>query len=391
MLFVWEKFGPYHMDRCEACARHFAERYEIIGVEIASYGDIHRWDLTGPGERFRKITLFPNVSREAVSPWRYFTKLVLTCLTLRPRYIFICGFEIPPIFLAAATLRLMGHPVTIMQDSKFDDKPRRFLKELFKRLLYAPYSAALVGSPRSKSYLEFLGLSGSRIFLGYDAVSMDRLTRLAAAEPAPGGMPHASRHFTIIARFVPQKNLATAIEAYALYRREHPGMPRELHLCGSGRLEETLRQQVARLGIGGVHFRGYVQEETIAKTLASTLALILPSIEEPFGLVINEALALGVPVIVSENCGARDLLVRTGVNGYVIEPDNIGGLAHFMRLLDQDAAEWARLAANCSPFRAVADTECFAIGVEEVIAALAPRSTRRRHFQTQGCSGGPAG
>ena len=64
--------------------------------------------------------------------------------------------------------------------------------------------------------------------------------------------------------------------------------------------------------------------------LRKSLALILPSTEEQFGFVVLEALALGIPVIVSENVGARDLHVRTGVNGFIFEPDNEKGLAFFM-------------------------------------------------------------
>jgi glycosyltransferase involved in cell wall biosynthesis len=365
------------MDRCEACARHFGDRYEVLGLEIASHGDIYKWDPTGPGKGFRKTTLFPNISREHLPYWKYYLALVSACLRSRAKHIFLCGFEIPPIFLAAVTLRLFGRSIAIMQDSKFDDKERSLLKELFKSLLYLPYGAALVGSPRSRDYLAFLGLSARRIFLGYDTLSTERIAQLAEAVPAPAGIPHAARHFTIIARFVPQKNLGMALDAYADYCRNHPGTPRELHLCGAGPLEDALKEQVARLGIDGVRFRGYLQEEGIAKTLASSLALILPSIEEPFGLVVNEALAVGVPVILADNCGARDQLVRTGVNGYVIEPDNVAGLAHFMRLLDTDEAEWARLAVNSGAFRALAGTEHFVEGVEGVLAVLSRRPTAR--------------
>ncbi len=371
ILFFWEKFAPYHMDRCEACAIHFRDRYEVRGIEIASHSDFYQWDPTGPGENFIKSTLFPGASNSQLSQCRYFISLLRACVSSRAEYIFLCGFQFPPIFLVALCLRSLGRRIIIMQDSKFDDKPRRLVKECLKALLYMPYHAALVGSPRSAQYLEFLGFLSSRIFLGYDVASMDRVVRLAACEPAPGGATHAQRHITIIARFVPEKNLSVALAAYAVYRRQHRGT-RDLHLCGSGPLEDALKDQVARLGIEGVQFRGYLQEEGIAKTLALSLALILPSVEEPFGLVVNEALALGVPVIVSENCGARDLLVRSGVNGYVFEPDNVQGLARLMLLLDRDAKLWARLASNSRAFRGVADTEFFAASVDRIIDALSP-------------------
>ncbi len=376
VAFYWEKFGPYHMDRCEGCARQFRTDLDVIGIELASYGDVYQWDPTGPGENFTKVTLFPGMARDEISGWRYFWAVLLACLRSRAKHIFLCGFELLPIFFAALCLRLLGRKLIIMQDSKFDDKPRQLLKECVKAIAYAPYNAALVGSPRSRDYLAFLGFPRWRIFVGYDTVSLDRIRRLAAASPAPQGQSHAERHFTVIARFVAQKNLALALEAYALYCSRHPGRPRELHLCGAGALEEELRGRAVRLGLEGVRFRGYLQEDGIAKTLARTLALILPSIEEPFGLVVNEALALGVPVIVSDNCGARDLLVRQAVNGYVIEPDNAEGLARYMSELDGDRQAWEHLSRGASQFQAAADTGTFVRAVEAAIAVLSQRPAR---------------
>jgi glycosyltransferase involved in cell wall biosynthesis len=204
-------------------------------------------------------------------------------------------------------------------------------------------------------------------------VSVDRLQRHAGSAPAPAGAPHASRHFTVIARFVAKKNLTLALDAYAEYlaaegQKNASSPPRALHLCGSGELEPVLRQQARRLGLEQVHFHGYMNQQEVARILASTLALILPSVEEQHGLVINEALAMGVPVLVSDNCGARDLLVRSGINGYVFEADNISGLAHFMSLLGRDAAEWTRLSQGTHRFLPVADTGFFVASVERALA-----------------------
>jgi L-malate glycosyltransferase len=92
-----------------------------------------------------------------------------------------------------------------------------------------------------------------------------------------------------------------------------------------------------------VVFTGFIQTAQVARKLATTLALLLPSVEEQFGNVVIEAQALHLPVILSENCGARDVLIRSGVNGFVIEPDNAAGLAFFMQLLSDDEDLWRRM------------------------------------------------
>jgi len=377
VLFIWDRFGPYHVDRCEAAGRLLSGRFDVTGVEIASFDDIYRWKKSAGGHDFTKITLFPNVRRLSVNPLRCWLSLMAACLRLRARYVFACNYEDPVIFFAMLILRMTGAKIVVMQDSKFDDKPRRLPWEFLKRLIYAPYHAALVASTRSAEYLAFLGFRRDRIFIGYDTVSVERIRTLSQTAPAPGGVPHADRHFTVIARFVPKKNLRLALDAYARFVAQNPGTTRELHLCGAGDLEQELKEHAARLGLSGVRFRGFLQEAAIASTLGSTLALILPSIEEQFGLVINEAVAMGVPVLLSDNCGARDMLVRTAVNGYIFEPDNSDGLAHFMSMLANDAAEWERLCRGNGRFVQVSDTGYFAQAVERVIATLSGRRPPR--------------
>lgn len=372
MVFLWESFGPHHVDRCEACAAHFAGRYQVFGVEVATFDANYQWRGSVGSEGFSKVTLFPGVVSQKIGAVRCFFRIVGTCLRLRAKYLFFCNYNLPAVFFSALLLRLLGRRLVTMQDSKFDDKPRYLFKEIVKSMLYAPYQAALAAGARSKAYLTFLGLPEDRVIVGYDTVSVERVRALAGTPPAPHGMPHADRHFTIVARFVPKKNLSLALDAYAAYVARSPDAPRDLHLCGSGELEAELRQQAERLNLKGVHFRGYLQEQEIARVLGSTLALILPSVEEQHGLVINEALAMGVPVLVSDNCGARDLLVRSGVNGFVFEPDNAAGLAHFMAIVDEDIDEWTRLASGARQFQHAADTTLFVDAVEQVLARLAP-------------------
>ncbi len=374
LVFAWSQFGPYHMDRCEALAEAFAGRRAVIGLELVSDGEIYAWAPSGAGQAFRKRTLFPGRSFSQVPAWRHLAALLGACLRSRARYVFLCDFQLPPIFLVAVLLRLLGRRVIIMQDSKFDDKQRRVWREFGKALLYMPYSAAFVGGCRAQRYLEFLGVPRERIVAGYDTVSARRLQRLAGSDPAPDGPTHAERHFTVIARFVPQKNLELALDAYAAYRGSCARRPRELRLCGAGPLDGALKSHIAARGIAGVRFCGWLDEAAVAQILATTLALILPSREEPFGLVVNEAIALGVPVLISENCGARDLLVRNAVNGYVVEPDNAEGLARAMARIAGDEGEWRRLCINTQRFRAAADTTAFVAGVEELLRRLDRRA-----------------
>jgi glycosyltransferase involved in cell wall biosynthesis len=77
---------------------------------------------------------------------------------------------------------------------------------------------------------------------------------------------------------------------------------------------------------------------------------------------------MGVPVIASNNCGACDELVRSGVNGFVVEPDNSRGIAYFMNLLSSDSGLWRRMALAALEKAPLADVGRFAAACEELIS-----------------------
>jgi glycosyltransferase involved in cell wall biosynthesis len=369
VVFVWENFGPYHMDRLAAAARSLAGKYRVVGVEIAGSSRTYAWDRSPDLPGVERITLFPDEFRSSIPAWRGFLALARVCLRLRPRYVFLCNYEKIEVFLLAALLRLSRRSVHIMIDSKFDDKPRNVYRELLKAGFYLPYASALVSGPSTREYLRLYGFPPSRIEIGYDTVSVERVRRLAGAPPAPQGLDFASRHFTIVARLVPKKNLHLALEAYALYRGEVGAAARSLHICGNGPLEGELRRRAQTLGLTQVEFHGFLQAPEIARMLASTLALILPSTEEQWGLAINEAVAMGVPILCSDIVGAHDLLVRTAINGYCFEPDNALGLARLMQRLAADEREWRALAEGSVGLAPLADIGCFAVGVARLLGA----------------------
>jgi L-malate glycosyltransferase len=389
VVFVWENFGPVHADRCDAVARHFGDRREVHGIELAGSSQVYAWN-SQDGAAFQKHTLFPAAA--AIYKVPFFKKaaaLLRACWARRPADFFFCNYDSPLIFCTALTLRLTGARVFVMNDSKFDDYRRYLPRELVKRLFYLPYNGAIASAARAADYLRFLGVPESHILSHYDTMSTERIRRLAGVARAPGGPPFAARHFTIVARLVEKKNISMALRAYALYRAEAP-RPRQLHICGSGPLEARLRAEAVELGLGdSVAFRGFLQIEEICPVLGKTLALLLVSAQEQFGNVVIEAQALGAPVIVSDNCGARDMLVRNGVNGFVVEPDNPAGLAFFMGLLDRDEALWRRMALASEPFAALGDAAHFARAVAALTGArskqaLAPGAS-------QGSPGSPQG
>ncbi|MBB4153887.1 glycosyltransferase involved in cell wall biosynthesis [Sphingomonas jinjuensis] len=365
LTFYWENLGPTHVDRLERLAADLAETHRIVALQDGEQSRVYAWASVA-GTAYDTRTLFPADRRRG--PLRDAWRLWRACRRTGARDVFLCHYQEPHVLIAALLLRLSRVRVHAMIDSKFDDYPRRLPRELVKSLFLLPYRGALTASRRARDYLAFFGLPPDRIALGYDTLSVDRIEALAAAPPAPDGTPFANRHFVVVARHVAKKNIALAIDAYARWRAAGPAVARDLHLCGSGPLEGELHAQVDRLGLADhVHFHGFVQTDDVASILSRTLCLLLPSIEEQFGLVVIEAQAMGVPVLASTNAGACDTLIDTGLNGFLLDPREPDAWAATMALLSEDEACWHRAAAATRDSRYRGDCRHFTAGVRHLI------------------------
>jgi glycosyltransferase involved in cell wall biosynthesis len=363
VVFFWENFGPMHLDRVEAVHAALAPRVAVTGLEFRSVSETYSW--TAGEANFPRITLFAGVRESRLL--RRIGRVLGACAKLGRGDYFLCHYEWPEVFATACYLRLTGSRVFAMIDSKFDDKARRIGREWVKWLALLPYSGALAGSRRTEEYLRYLGMGRRPIALDYDTISIERIRDQSGTQPAPAGLPFAERDFVCVARLVPKKNHKTLLRAYARYR-QLATRPRLLHLCGDGPERPGLEELARELGIAEhVRFHGFVQTREVSQQLGRSLALLLVSTEEQFGQVILEAQAMGLPVIVSDNCGARDKHVRTGINGFVVEPDNVEGIARFMTMLSDDEALWTRYSSAALRDSSAGDVAGFVRSVQVLL------------------------
>ena len=144
--------------------------------------------------------------------------------------------------------------------------------------------------------------------------------------PAPvSGLP--ARFFLASSRFVPQKNLPGLLDAYAAYRRAAGPDAWKLVLLGDGPLRAELTAQIAALDLAGdVTLPGFVQYDALPAYYGLAGAFVHAATREPWGLVVNEAMAAGLPVLVSERCGCARDLVANGENGWRFPPEDTAGL-----------------------------------------------------------------
>ncbi len=181
--------------------------------------------------------------------------------------------------------------------------------------------AVFVAGERTWQYARHLGVPESKLHRGVYGVDYEGFRSAYEQRLALGsGWP---KRFLFVGRFVNAKGIDTLLEAYSKYR-EMVMEPWPLSCCGSG----ALQKQIA--DAKGVEDLGFVQPEDLTNVFANHGVFILPSRYEPWGAVLAEAGAAGMPIICTESCGAAIDLVQTMYNGIKIGTGDVDALARAM-------------------------------------------------------------
>ncbi len=343
---IFHHIGPYHVARMEAAARDA----EIIGLEWSA-DDNFGWGNQDRPPLFQKQSLFPLAKPGTHSAGQLRTALQSALENFKPDVVAVNGWNDFGSLIVIETCNRLRIPMVVMSESTAWDAARSDWKEGIKRRLIDLCSAALVGGSPHQAYLEQLGMAPERIFQGYDAVENGYFSagaeksRQWAVESSQEGRDEEKlrngknlpeRYFLASARFIEKKNLSRLIEAYAKYRKKsiihHPQSAIwSLVLLGDGELRSALNAQLSTLNLSDhVQMPGFKQYPELPIYYGRAGAFIHASTTEQWGLVVNEAMASGLPVLVSNRCGCAADLVQDGCNGFTFDPENVDQLAALM-------------------------------------------------------------
>jgi 1,2-diacylglycerol 3-alpha-glucosyltransferase len=327
----------------------------LTNIELAGSWEIYRTLIKSREKRFDNITLFEGQELMTIPFRSMWPALVKALKDLKPDVIFTSGYSWRLMRRVASWARKNCVAVSLISDSNIFDTHRYRALEWLKSLYVSRYDAAFVGGTSSSLYLQHLGFPRDRIVLGYDVIDndffrsrADAIRRDLLGVRKRHGLPGES--FLFVGRLIPQKNLKGLLEAYLLYINGLRGIaPWPLLICGEGPGETELRSLINTMPsiIGDlVQFRGPVSQSDLPDYLSGASCFVLPSKTESWGLVVNEAMACGLPVLISNRCGCASDLVQNGVNGWQFDPDQIGRLAELMRVFHdmspQERAEMGR-------------------------------------------------
>ena len=331
LAVCFTNFGPYHLARLRALATRLRQRGDcLIAYEVASSERTYPWLRRHETEPFDWITLFPDRVLESLSASECARAMTQALDRDLPDVLGIVGYARPESMAAAYWARRHGQTAILLSESQAIDRRRVWWKELVKARRVRSFDAALVGGVRHRDYLHTLGMPADRIALGYNAVdnAYYRLSALTWHNCPEGrrGLPEAP-FFLSVCRFVPEKNLPRLIKAFGRYRDgAAPGKGWHLVLCGDGPEARSIDAAIAESGhVEAIHRPGFLQADSLSRLFAFASAFVLPSLSEPWGLVVNEAASTSLPLLVSERAGCVTTLVPEpeGTTGARFDPLDI--------------------------------------------------------------------
>lgn len=374
IALLFRSYGPYHLARLIDLRR----RASVLALEFSDIDSEYDWRVTEKKQSAGVISL----SKGQDSRVQTLAALDDWLNTFSPDVVAIPGYAEPLALLAACVCQGLGIPTVLMSDSHNLNNQRNPIRESLKRRMLSLFHSALVAGTPQKDYLVGLGFPARRISLGYDVVDNRhfadgvRLRQARASHTTSGNRDR--HHFLCCSRLIEGKNINFLINAYRRYRDMAGEDAWSLTIAGDGPLDAAIACQIAGLCLTEhVHLAGRASYEELPALYASAGAFVFPSLAETWGLVINEAMAASLPVLVSNAVGCNADLVQDGINGYVFDPADTARLA---TLLDEIATTPKRQAMGDASLRIIRDWDLdrFSSGMIQAAAAAYSLRSRRR-------------
>jgi glycosyltransferase involved in cell wall biosynthesis len=237
---------------------------------------------------------------------------------------------------AILAAKALGIPVLLRTDSWLGERARTpaklFVKMLFFKALRSLIDGVLAVGKRNVLYWEHYFGPDFPIFLMPYAVDNNYFSeRVAAAAlqretmQAELGLDPSRPVILYASKFVKRKNADQLLEAWLQVRATTTLAP-YLLFVGDGEIRAQVERRAAESGCEGVKFLGFRNQSELPRFFDLSDVFVLPARHEAFGLIVNEAMASGLPVVISDDVGCADDLVRNGENGYVYPVNDIDAL-----------------------------------------------------------------
>jgi glycosyltransferase involved in cell wall biosynthesis len=327
--------------------------YSIRGADDHAFGQPVKWDinlLDGYEARFISKASCRNEARGFLS--MIAPQLWQEVRAGRFDALVVHGHTPAAMLIGAIAAKVSGGAVFMRCDTHLGlprSKLRSALRQPLLTFLYKQLDGVLAIGSANATFYRAMGVSQGRIFSMPYSVDNDRFrsaSHISAQDRrqlrSAFGVIDDRPILLFVGKFQRGKRANDLLCAAELLSRE--GTIFHLVMVGSGEMESELRDLSQRVGSSKVHFAGFVNQDLLPKVYAACDIFVLPSDNEAWGLTVNEAMCVGLPIVASAEIGCAPDLVQPGQNGQLFAAHDIEGLANALRPLILDSGERRKMA-----------------------------------------------
>ncbi len=309
-LLLWDRMGDYHRARWKALSAIIGKE-NCYGADLGRGDGLYHWTNTEATDNYICLSDNPVNKSGIINPFKRFKHYIKSH---QITHVCIPGYGRPIYLLLLIWCRLNGIKVLMFAESWYRGHP--LLDKLKGWFISSVVDMNFVSGKHAAAHFKNrLGICETKIVEGYSVVDNNHF---ASSQTKKQQTPT----LLCVARFAEEKNLDLLINAFQasiLSKKWH------LKVVGGGPLKEVLQKSITTPNIELTNWLSYDQ---LPDLYASSTLFILPSKFEPWGLVVNEAMAAGLPIILSDAIGALPDLLMEGENGWNFKYDNSNELTN---------------------------------------------------------------
>jgi 1,2-diacylglycerol 3-alpha-glucosyltransferase len=356
LVIITEIISPYRIPLFNALAQHPEVDLHVVFLAETDPA-LRQWKVYKDEIKF-SYQVLPSY-RKRIGRYNALLNLGVgrTLSAAKPDVILCGGYSYVASWRALFWARTHGVPFLLWSESNLQDMRRgQALVELLKGQFLRQCTGFVVPGRSASDFLRAHRIKEDVIFTAVNAVDNDLfaaascLARQNATQlRAQLGLP--DRYFLFVGRLVREKGIFELLSAYATLEES---LQAEIGLVfvGDGDSRSALEHEAASVSQGVIRFAGFAEREQLAIYFALAEMLVLPTYTDTWGLVVNEAMACGLPVIVSRVAGCAADLVTDEWNGQIVPPKDVPSLVSAMRRL---ATQNMREAMGANSMKRIAD------------------------------------
>jgi glycosyltransferase involved in cell wall biosynthesis len=346
VIFLTEIISPYRIPFFNEIARVFKDKFLVLFLGESEKR--RKWKIYKEKIKFR-YEILPGILLQGRDSAPYFLNFTLISRLIKHSadIIVIGGYHQPGSLMALLYAKFFKRRCMLWCESNKNDlRTRHFINEAYKRWFVRRCDGFIVPGKASFEYLVSLGARPKEISIAPNAIDNDYFSLASAkykedSEAIRKSKGYPKKNILFVGRLIEEKGIFDLFKSFQIVSREESNLG--LLIVGSGKAEKECREFCRINNLQSVFFTGFLQQEELPVYYAIADCFVLPTHSDPWGLVLNEAMSCGLPVISSDAAGAALDLVRPELNGYIFKRGDVSGLADCLRNILNDEGRRFRM------------------------------------------------